>query len=222
MLPPTVAPQNNVAASDQFLNPAIPVYLDSLTRLVNWVSKNGSTVKDTLIHYTWWNIINKNLVEKPVVITNQFGSGPAQVHDLEFMLVPAWKNYQAPNFPQANHYLCYRADSPIVPPSGFYDLFDEWRHDGQYVGPLQYLCAPCTKYHGGVVFPPVDTLTHLAVYPIYPQSDYFYPLVSDQFLTRYQYVQQYAIEYLFVPTVKTEVNTPTRHSSWGKLKSLYK
>ena len=211
---------DQVVAKDQFFPFGTQVYIDSLTHLVNWVYKNNSTVRDTFIHYTWWNIINKQPVNKPVVVSNQFGSFNSIVENLEFMLVPAWKNQPQPGFPFANHYLCYRARGPS--PNRDYFLHDEWRNDVQLPYPMEFLCAPCLKSHQGQVFPPVDTLTHLAVYPIFPTSDLFFPFILDQFIGGNFLVQQSPIEYLLVPSTKTEISTPTRRSSWGKLKMLYK
>jgi hypothetical protein len=221
LLQPVLHP-NSVLASDQFFPALIPVDLDSLDRLVNWVQKNGSHVPDTLIHYTWWNIRNKlPLANTSVILTNQFGQYPANVLNLDFMLVPAWKNQPQPVPPNANHYLCYRAVGP--PPQPFsYDLVDEWRQDVQVPGPLQFLCVPCMKIHGGQVFPVLDSLTHLAVYPIVPFSDVFYPFIKDQFFQGPVPVQQKPTEYLFVPTIKQLIVTPTKKSTWGEIKTRYR
>jgi hypothetical protein len=210
-----------VQARDQFFLGFVPLHLDSLERLVNWVQKNGSPVRDSLIHYTWWNITNKLPNFSSAILTNQFGHGPINVYDLDFMLVPAWKNQPQPVGPLANHYLCYRAQGPPPPPTP-YQLSDEWRYDYQNVGPLQFLCVPCWKEHGGAIYPPVDTLTHLALYPIVPQSDYFLPFVQDQFFQGVVPVQQRPVEYLLVPSLKQLIPTPTTNPTWGKLKTLYR
>jgi hypothetical protein len=222
MLQPFFMP-NPVGASDQFFPNFVPVYLDSLDRLVNWVHKNNSAVQDTFIHYTWWDIENKAALNPAttVILTNQFGQYPANIHNVDFMLVPAWKNYQRPDFPHANHYLCYKADGPPPPPQSYF-LQDEWRQDVQVPGPLQFLCVPCWKNHNGAIFPPVDTLTHLAVYPIHPISELFYPFITDQFHSAPSPVQQHPEEYLFVPTLKQLIVTPTRKGSWGELKTHYR
>src|SRR5262249_14819478 len=157
---------------DQFFRQGVPITVDQRTRLLNWVFKNNSPVPDSLIHYTWWNILEKLPVNRTVVVTNQFGSSRVQVLNLEFMLVPAWKNIQQPTFPHANHYLCYRATGFPAPPAGF-DLRDEWRVDFQQPLPMEFLCAPCLKQHLGQTFPPVDTVTHLAAFPIAPLSGNF-------------------------------------------------
>src|SRR5215813_13267296 len=118
-------PQSIVVA-DQFFRAGIPVTVDRRQRLLNWVSKNNSSVVDTLIHYTWWNILEKIPVNRRVIVSNQFGSFPVQVLNLEFLLAPAFKFGNptgGPVGPLANHYLCYRATGFPGPPAS-YDLQD--------------------------------------------------------------------------------------------------
>ena len=192
-----------IDAQDQFL--ATGVLLDTLSRLVNWVHKNGSVVSDTTLHFTWWNIQNKVPARYRAQITNQFGSHRVQVHNLEFLLAPALKNDPPTPWECGSHYLCYRA-SGFPGPDATYDLEDEWRSDQQVVDSLEYLCVPCRKVHDAHVFDPCDLVTHLAVYRIHPQSDRFLPLIEDQFVNDEFYVQQQLPkEYLFVPSAKTEV-----------------
>ena len=212
---------NQVSARDQFFPTYTPVYLDSLTRLVNWVVKEGSAVRDTFVHYTWWNIRNKLPFTKIVQVSNQFGDYPVTIENLEFLLVPALKNPVPPiHALQASHYLCYRAHG-FPGPTRSYFLRDEWRNDIQRPFDLEYFCVPCWKEHAGVEYPPIDLETHLAVYPIAPYSDLFYPLVQDQFLQGPHFVRQTPLEYLFVPSKKTEITT-TKPSTWGRLKVLYR
>ena len=211
-----------IFVQDQFFRRGIPVTVDSLTRFLNWVHKNNSAVPDTFLHYTWWNIVNKVPVNKAAIVTNQFGSHIVQVLNLEFLLAPATKNQPATGFtPQANHYLCYRAVGFPSPPAA-YDIQDEWRVDIQHPLDMEFLCTPCLKQHGGRVFPPVDTVTHLAVYPITPISDNFVPYVNDQFLARQLFLKQFPYEYLFVPSEKVELPTDVKRSTWGKVKGLYR
>ncbi|MBI5709478.1 MAG: hypothetical protein HZC42_04125 [Candidatus Eisenbacteria bacterium] len=212
-----------VQARDQFLSFYTPIYLDSLTRLVNWVYKNQSTVRDTFLHYTWWNIQNKLPVNRQVRVSNQFGDFPVTVERLEFLLAPAWKNPPATvsSPPLANHYLCYKAFG-FPEPGLSYFLRDEWRNDVQLPHPMEYLCVPCWKEHGAQVFAPTDTVTHLALYPIMPQSDYFYPFVVDQFTAGNFLVQQRPLEYLLVPSTKFEEPTKIERSTWGRIKTLYR
>ncbi len=210
-----------IQARDQFFLGFTPIYLDSLQRLVNWVHKNNSPVLDTMIHYTWWNIQNKLPNQSSAILTNQFGQYPINIERLEFMLVPAWKNVPQPGSPDANHYLCYRAFGG-PPPPGAYQLRDEWRQDLLPVSPLEYLCAPCWKEHGGVVYPAVDTVTHLAMYRIHPVSERFLPYIQDQFFNGICDVQQRPVEYLMVPSLKQLIPTPTKARTWGRLKTLYR
>src|SRR5882672_10481814 len=157
-LQPAENPQP-IFVKDQFFKQGVAVTVDSLERLLNWVHKNNSPVLDTLIHYTWWNIIEKLPVNKNVIVTNQFGSFPVQVLNLEFLLVPAFKNQSAGGIPPAtiaNHYLCYRATGFPGPPQG-YDLQDEWKVDFQFPKEMEFLCNPCLKQHQGQTFPVIDT-----------------------------------------------------------------
>ena len=216
-----------IAVQDQFFPTAVPVTVDNLTRLANWVIKTDPTTGftssplDTFVHYTWWNVVDKLPVNKNVLVTNQFGSYPVTVSNLEFLLTPAYKNYQATvPFPTANHYLCYRAAGFPSPNRPFY-LQDEWRQDSQVPGPLEFLCVPCLKQHNGQTYPIVDPATHLALYPITPQSELFYPFISDQFVAGPQFVQQLPVEYLMVPSLK-QIVTDAKHRTWGQLKMLYR
>lgn len=215
--------QQGVGLSDQFYpQQFIPNGTDSLVRLLNWVYKNHGVVQDTFIHYTWWNLLNKVPTPRLVKVTNQFGTYDVNVEQMEFLLAPAWKNYQSPiPYPYANHYLCYRAHGFPAPSVSFF-FQDEWRQDVLPVGPMEYFCTPCAKRHNGQLFPPVDTLTHLAVYPIFPNSDAFFAQTQDQFAIVPGPVMQLPIEYLFVPSTKFEINTPAKAHSWGKIRTLYR
>jgi hypothetical protein len=217
-----VQPQS-IFVKDQFFRQGIPVTVDRLNRLLNWVHKNNSAVPDTFLHYTWWNIREKLPVNRGAIVTNQFGSYPVQVLNLEFLLAPALKSNPpvggAP--PHANHYLCYRAVGFPGPAVG-YDFQDEWRVDFQHPGDIEYLCAPCSKEHAGSLFPPVDTVTHLAAYPITPVSGNFVPFVIDQFTQRQLFVTQLQSEFVFVPSEKVELPTDAKRSTWGRLKRLYR
>jgi hypothetical protein len=210
-----------IQVRDQFFQSFTPVYLDTLERFINWVHKNGSPVPDTLIHYTWWNIVNKLPNSASAILTNQFGQFPAQIGDLQFMLVPAWKNQPQPGNPAANHYLCYKAFGAPPPPQ-ILDLVDEWRHDVQPLGDLEYLCTPCWKEHNGQVFPALDEATHLAMYRISPTSERFFPFIQDQFFSGTCDVFQQPFEYLLVPTLKQILPTDVKKASWGQLKTIYR
>jgi len=214
---------DQINTQDQFWPAFMPNQTDSLLRLVNWVYKNNSVVQDTFIHYTWWNLVNKYPVNKFFKVTNQFGSNNVFVDRLEFLLTPAWKNVQnpVPGGPFANHYQCYRAQG-FPPPTQAFLFRDEWRQDFLPVGPLEYLCAPCVKEHHGQIFAPPDTVTHLALFRIQPQSDVFFPYIQDQFLQIVRPVRQQPIEYLLVPSLKEPPATPTKKSTWGQVKTLYR
>ena len=51
-LQPFVFPQP-IQVQDQFFRQPVPVTVDSLVRILNWVQKNNSAVLDTSLHYTW-------------------------------------------------------------------------------------------------------------------------------------------------------------------------
>jgi hypothetical protein len=223
---PFIQPQP-IAVQDQFFPAPVPVTVDHLDRLANWVIKTDPTTGfaslpvDTALHYTWWNIIEKLPVNQVVGVTNQFGSYPVTVSNVEFLLTPAYKNHQSSvPFPTANHYLCYRANG-FPSPNRPFVLQDEWRQDQQLPGALEFLCVPCVKQHNGVTYPILDPVTHLALYRITPQSDLFPPLISDQFFFGNQLVQQVPPEFLLVPSLK-QVVTDTKRHSWGQLKMLYR
>src|SRR5262245_32798728 len=84
-------------AKDQFFPNGVPLTVDKRERLLNWVFKNNSPVLDTLVHYSWWNVLEKLPVNRRVIVSNQFGSFPVTVLNLEFMLAPAFKNFSNPN-----------------------------------------------------------------------------------------------------------------------------
>lgn len=220
---------DHIDASDQFL-PFTPFDIDRLDRLVNWVHKvdpSGlvSPVPDTTLHYTWWNIINKLPFQTTVIVQNQFGRYPVTVQNVEFLLSPAYKNFTqatAP-FPVANHYLCYRAQG-FPSPGLVYPVSDEWRQSQVFPQPMQFLCVPCMKHHNGTIYPIVDGATHLAVYPIDADtgSEFWLPFISDQFVATNHPVWQKPFEYLFVPSTKTDISTPTHRNTWGTIKTLYR
>lgn len=189
-----------ISARDQFIS--LPMAVDTLTRLVNWVHKNHSFVRDTTLHFTWWNIRDKYPVHVFAQITNQFGVHRVKISNLEFLLAPALKNDPATPEDSVSHYLCYQALG-FPGPVPEYDLEDEWRTDRQHVYDMKYLCVPCWKTHNGLEYAPVDSITHLAVYEVHPQSEPFRPLLEDQFVTGAFRVQQRSPrEYLFVPSTK--------------------
>jgi hypothetical protein len=222
LLQPNTQPVPGVQASDQFFMFPIPITPYRQARLLNWVYKNNSTVRDTLVHYTWWDVQEQVTVNRNVIVDNQFGRYEVTVDHLSFMLVPTRKNTDVAGGPlQANHYLCYKTHgfpAPGLP----YSMQDEWRHDFVNPGPIEFLCAPCFKYHNGNTFPILDPNTHLAAYPINTTSESFSPFLSNQFTIGGVQVQAGGTEYIFVPSVKIEDPTPTLKSSWGKIKLLYR
>jgi hypothetical protein len=208
---------------DQFLPEYKEVAVLSAWRLLNWVRKNDSPVRDTLNHFLWWEVEPNYEVGVEVEIDNQFGRSSVFVERLEFLLSPAYKNPPpgVPPHPDLSHYLCYRTEG-FTPPTDWYFFVDEWRRDSKPVTEMEFLCAPCWKQHEGQEFAPMDTVTHLAVFRIFVWSDLFEPWIRDQFISMHDWVQQDGSGYLFVPSVKGELATPARHETWGRLKTLYR
>ena len=209
-----------IRATDQFI-PMTPLEVMRSVKLLNWVMKDNSLVPDTLRHFVWWDIQPKVPVTQFVEIENQFGTFNVGVTNLDFLLAPAWKNQPQAINPPWNHFLCYRAQGGATD-NGLRTFRDEWRFDQQPVYELQYICNPCLKEHNGEFFPIIDPYTHFAVYRINPFSDYFTPPVFDQFYPAQYYVYQYPSEWLFVPSIKRDIPTPTKKDSWGRLKTLYR
>jgi hypothetical protein len=213
-----------ILVRDQFLPTYRPIQVMENWKFLNWVMKNESPVRDTLNHFVWYWVQPQIPVGLDVEIDNQFGRYMIYVEELEFMLVPAFKNPppDVPEYPNLSHYLCYRAHG-FPPPTEDFWFEDEWRDDWLPVYEMEYFCAPCWKEFEGKEFAPMDTVTHLAVFKIDPYSEVFYPYVKDQFLHRpYQVQQRGYEEYLFVPSVKGELPTPARQETWGRLKTLYR
>lgn len=211
----------SIRVSDQFFRQPVPLTVVNRIKLLNWVHKNNSAVPDTFLHYTWWDVQPKLPMERLARVANQFGSANVRIHNVEFLLTPALKNISTNQPPLANHYLCYRADGFPAPPASF-DFQDEWRRDFQHPQDMQFLCAPCMKEHNGVVYAPIDTVTHYAVYPITPNSEFFSPYLLDQFVVSQHFVHQVPIEWLFVPSTKVEIPTPAAPTTWGRIKGTYR
>lgn len=199
--PPQPTP---ISVRDQFHADLMPVTVDSLVYLFNWVHKDGSAVLDTMVHFTGWNIVEKPPLQKTALISNQFGSGRVYLSHMAFLMAPAWKNTDLPGTPSASHYVCYRA-SGFLPRPVMHSIVDEWRADQQIPDSLVYFCAPCQKLHNTNLFFPTDTVTHLALYRVHPESPLFTPILKDQFVARTFGVQQLGDELLAVPSTKTDV-----------------
>ncbi len=206
---------------DQFHLTPLPLTVRERVRLLNWVHKNESPVPDTVLHYTWWDLLEKPPVFKDAIVTNQFGQYLVRLLNVEFLLTPALKNFTAPGLPYANHYLCYRAVGFPGPPS-IYLFRDEWRVDQARPLDIEFLCNPCIKQHAGQIYTPPEPMKHLAVYPLDVTSELFAPFLRDQFQDYPHHVQQLPREYLFVPSLKQEIPTSTRQDTWGRLKQLYR
>jgi hypothetical protein len=127
-----------------------------------------------------------------------------RLSNVDFLMAPAWKNTDLPGIPPASHFLCYRATG-FMPVPISHDIQDEWQTAGIVADSLVYFCAPCSKIHGTQLYAPTDTVTHLALYRIQPQSPVFQPIIKDQFMAGTFFVGQINPEYLAVPSTKSEV-----------------
>lgn len=197
------APQS-ILVGDQFTEfMEFPVTTRKMERLLNWVHKDSSSVLDTLLHYTWWDLYQKYPIGRAVRVSNQFGTTVWAVDTLDFLLTPALKNQPAtPTMLPANHYLCYKARGNYVHRT--VSLEDEFgpQPKKSHVGYGKYLCNPCTKYHEGVRYPVVDDSLHLALYEVPPYGPAWNVFIDDQFLNGAFFVRQDSVEYLAVPSTK--------------------
>ncbi len=214
-------------ARDQFYTEYRPLVTTRLERLLNpaWKYHMGQEFppRDSTAHMTWWDLPDEPFT-RSVLVDNQFGSGqPLEVEYLDFLLLPARKtqNPESPPPPtDINHFLCYR----VVGPSPGVDvrLRDQFHEQGQLVSSATYLCNPCWKRHQGVEYAPVDS-THLVLYrlevPNWQAPTYF---LKDQFTNWASSFLQVPDEYLAVPSVKHDVPTPTKNTTWGRVKMTFR
>jgi hypothetical protein len=221
-----------VQVRDQFTQTFRPLDFLVQRRLLNPAIKRHNNQLyvpgDTTLHLTWWDVRPTYRVNEPILFYDQFypTGAPTVVDTLAFMLVPASKTRPGvPPLPPpppgaATHYLCYRILAP--PPNVTVTLADQFRTAEVTVLEARYFCAPCFKQHGAATYPPADDRTHLVLYRVVNPFTIFPVLLWDQFAQRQTFVFQTPDEYLVVPALKEHIPTPTRQSSWGRLKSLYR
>jgi hypothetical protein len=216
-----------VQVRDQFFGG--PILVDTLERLLNPVYKIHGTQtfppRNPELHYTWWRVRPPVRVDQTVVYYDQFfpQGQTVTVDTLAFLLTPASKRLQPPVPPPPpgeNHYLCYRIFG--IRPSATVGLQDQFRATQAPVLYPNYLCAPCYKQHGTAQYPPRDS-THLIFYEVNNPFPPRLPYIDDQFLEPHAIeVFQRPIEFLVTPARKQHISTPTKTSTWGRMKTLYR
>lgn len=182
------------------------------------------TIYNPLLHYSWWRI-SPSPFGGIVSITNQFGPQVLNVHDAVFLLNPALKNstQPAPQPPTANHYKCYLCDGqPLNQIVTMIDQFGSWQATLTFP---KFFCNPVQKTVvtplGQTTYPIVDPLQHYTCYlfnPIDPSPHSV--LITDQFLTQSPLTMSQG-QLICVPTDKDRV-VPTKQSTWGRLKMIYR
>jgi hypothetical protein len=174
------------------------------------VMKNNFPYCDSIVHYTWWELLEP-VDPEPLLYVNaqdQFGFQNLQVTDSRFLLTPAVKFPEANDtIPEKNHYLCYEAighglDIDVL-------LVDQF--DSTYVVILvpEYFCNPCVKelLDSGTIYPIVDPLAHLIIYRIDNPNQYdIFINALDQF--GYWEFRLNENLYLAVPALKNSVQFP--------------
>jgi len=175
------------------------------------------------IHMDWYRI-DVPQVPRTVIGTDQFGKGPWVLGNARYLLLPALKNVPVPaTVPAWNHYLCYDALSgPLV--NKPVTLIDQFGNVQVVVLQAKYFCNPVEKTVDGavgpVVYPIIDFNAHLACYQVdNPVPDFRGITTVDQF--GYWSTQIYHNDCLCVPALK-DYPLATQHSTWGKIKSLYR
>lgn len=179
-------------------------------------------INDPRLHYTWWFLGRDPTFSRPgIQVDNQFGPQVLNVRgDDLYLLNPATKDETGP-IPLANHYKCYRCDGS--PPNATVMLADQWTQRTALVGDPWWLCNPTRKtVLGGPTYDIVDPDQHYVCYDI-GQVNYaapFTPAVSDQFIQDEQ-LTIFSQRFLCVPSTKFDP-TPTKQSTWGRVKILYR
>ncbi len=194
----------DVMVLDKFATPAI---------------KNNEPAFDLERHQTWWHVD----VPQPswrVHIENQFGGQDWQLGNVQYVVLPAYKNDPTAVVPPvANHYACYEAlDGPLLNiPVVVEDQFDTVT---TLVGEPVVFCNPAEKFNleNGLSYPIIDDTAHLACYRIDPKQYDLAVFALDQF-GQWQFVIINQ-EWLCVPSFKTDA-TPTEKDTWGGIKTRY-
>lgn len=204
-----------ILLADQFVE--ITVDNVSLKEFANPVNKNFEGYFDTTVHHTWW-IIDDPQPWRRVFLDNQFGPQMFMVKDGRYLVLPALKDQFGPP-PVANHYKCYDCQGPPV--DILVDLEDQWGADVRTATFPRYWCNPVDKMVGLMLYQIIDQAAHLACYDLdlVIQRAGFQGDVTDQFMQGVIEVDDGHM--LCVPSIKSGW-VPTKETTWGKVKSLYK
>lgn len=176
-------------------------------------------INNPRLHYTWWLLEPEPFDMPQVQVENQFGPQMLHVFGHEpYLLAPTVKNEPGPP-PAANHYKCYPCQGAA--PGAQVVLEDQFGSRTAVVGEPMWLCNPARKTIAGAQpYDMVDPDQHYVIYDIGPAF-----LTAQAFITD-QFVEELAIEvtvnrFLHVPSLKFHP-TPTRQSTWGRVKTLYR
>ena len=227
---PLIQNRVQVGLTDQFETTT------QLTQYLEWfavpVQKVHSTVvypiNNPVLHYSWYSLsfVQPPLFSKDVIATNQFGDQLIHVAETfggeaDYLLNPALKNAPAGTpIPVANHYKCYPCTGASITANLI--LTDQFFTRNATVLVPRFFCTPVEKRTpDGLIYPIVDPRQHYVVYDIgFDNSMPFFPAnIQDQFLTAQ--VDLRIDRLLMVPSLKS-FPTPTRSSSWGRLKIMYR
>jgi hypothetical protein len=178
-----------------------------------------------VVHMDWWSF--RQPVSQParsVIVTDQFGITQWVLGNAVYLLTPSLKNVQpdstgGPRPPVWNHYVCYDVlKGPLV--NKPVTLVDQFGNVQVVVLAARYFCNPAQKLDGGVTYPIVDNNAHLAVYTVQnSQPDVYNILTIDQFGFWKTSINRNDL--LCVPALKN-YPVPTRPTTWGRIKSLYR
>ena len=212
-----------VALRDQFRPTFLTHDVFGMPLWANWVSKDGSQVSNTQLHYSWYSITPDGF-RADVIVSNQFGDQTVHVFDSHYLLNPALKFPPAGQpLPIANHYKCYDADGPPPQPAPrTVNLQDQFGTRQAVVGNARYFCNPVDKQYQGQFHPMERPDAHFVCYQIFrqpPQPTNFPITFRDQFLSAQTTLVEEVL--LCVPTIKHEV-VATRPSTWGGVKAIYR
>jgi hypothetical protein len=182
---------------------------------------------DPLIHMDWWRV-NTTMPLRYVNVTDQFGTAKWTLAHARYLLVPSLKNPPVPGppVPTWNHYLCYDVVPPALLINQPVTLIDQFGNVQAQVFTAKFLCNPVKKTvftpTGPVVYPIIDETAHLACYHVSGSgSPPPLPITAYDQFGLWQDVRLDRYDCMCVPARKEET-VPTKPSTWGKIKSLYR
>jgi hypothetical protein len=179
---------------------------------------------DPVVHMDWWRFAKPVSFKNSVIVTDQFGQSQWVTGNPAYLLTPSLKNVTpdprgGPPPPVWNHYVCYDVISgPLM--SKPVTLVDQFGTVQVVVLAAKYFCNPAEKNDGGKVFPIIDKGAHLACYLVDdPVADLRKITTIDQF--GFWQIEIAQNDCLCVPALM-DTPVPTRESTWGRIKALYR